>query len=824
MADGTKQVNYEITADHTGFTKSVTEAATQLTGFTDQVKKQFGGIGEVFEKIQKPLLAMTAIIGGGAFFKEAIGVTNKLNGEAMGLSKALGITGDEAATLRTALGDIYSDSDTYIGAFQKFAKSLKSNEEGLQSMGLQTRDANGHLRDSNTLFTEALGVVGSYKPGLDQTTAAMTLFGKGVDDVMKLQKLNNGVLDDARAKNEALGMSLTKEGVEASKAYKAAMNDVGDVLEAIKNTVGQAVMPVFTELGNFFAESGPNLVMVFKGALTMLLGAFRAVEGAVKTVAGVVFEAISTIIDVGGLLGDVFSKLFQGDFSGAAESAKQIGSRIGQGFKNAFMNFMEVGDDAEQKFRKDMERVWGQGTKVGAPKRGARTMGDFGKTNEGKGDKSQMPELEAELEAKRVALTKQGQAEGQYRELSKAEEAAFWRAKSAMANLSAEDRAKAAKKASEAELTVIKEGFAAKAAAADAELQLYRNNMDKRLEIARGIQAMYGQGTKEYEQAQAKINEIERAAAEQTKQVAQLKAQAKRDALLGGIALEEQQVQQELQLQVISQQEYLAAQQQFEQRRYAIANEALQQRLTDMERDPDKNPVELARIHAEIEALERQHQARLGQVKNAAQLDKLGPVNNVFKSAENSLGTAIQGMITKTMSLKQAMQSIWRGIGTSIIGEISKILAAKAVMFAKEKLMALFGIQTDAAKAASGAAASQAAIPVVGPAMAATSAASTMAMVAGFAASLPSFSAEGGFDIPGTLSPIVQTHPREMILPAKQADVIRDMADGGGAGGGFSPTINVRAMDARGVAQALRQGGALAEALRTLRRDFVRVI
>lgn len=808
MADGTKQIAYELTADHTAFVKSVTEAATSLTGFTDNVKKQFGSVGEVFEKIQKPLLAMTAIIGGGAFFKEAINTTNKLNGEAMGLSKALGITGEEAAALRTALGDIYTDSDTYIGAFQQFAKQLKKNEEGLQAMGLQTRDANGQLRDSNTLFTEALQTVGAYKPGLDQTTAAMTLFGKGVDDVMKLQKLNNEVLEDAQSKNELLGMTLTKEGVEATKAYKASMNDVGDVMEAVTNAVGQAVMPVFTELGQYFAETGPYVVAVFKGALTGLLATFRAIQGAVKVVSGVVFEAFSTVIDTAGLLGDVFSKLFQGDFSGAAESAKAVGSRIGQSFRNAFMNFMEVGNEAEAKFRQDYDRVWGQGTKVGAPKGGKATMGDFGKTNPAEGDKSAMPGFEAELEAMRVAITKQGLLEGQYRELSKAEEAKFWRDKAAMANLSVEDRAKAAKKAGEAEMAVIKQGFDQKVAALDAEQQLYRNNMEKKLDIERQIQSMYAQGTKEYEQAQAKINEIQRAAVEQDKQVQDIKARSVRDTALAAIAAQEQQVQRDLQLQVIGQEQYLAMQQQFENRRYQISNQALQERLADLAKDPDRSPQEVARIHAESEVLEQQHAAKMQQIKNSVLTNDLQPLSNVFKAAEDQIGQAIQGMLMKTQSLGQSMRNIWRGISSAIAGEIGKILAAKSAMFVKEKLLAALSIQTEAVKAGAGAASSQAAIPIVGPGLALAAMAATMAAVQGLSSSLPSFSAEGGFDIPGTLSPIVQTHPREMILPAKHADVIRSMADGGGAGGGDTHHWHISAMDGRSFESFLRNGGS----------------
>jgi len=44
-------------------------------------------------------------------------------------------------------------------------------------------------------------------------------------------------------------------------------------------------------------------------------------------------------------------------------------------------------------------------------------------------------------------------------------------------------------------------------------------------------------------------------------------------------------------------------------------------------------------------------------------------------------------------------------------------------------------------------------------------------------------SAEGGYDIPAGVNPVVQTHAKEMILPRAQADVIRDLAKTGGGGG-----------------------------------------
>jgi hypothetical protein len=43
-------------------------------------------------------------------------------------------------------------------------------------------------------------------------------------------------------------------------------------------------------------------------------------------------------------------------------------------------------------------------------------------------------------------------------------------------------------------------------------------------------------------------------------------------------------------------------------------------------------------------------------------------------------------------------------------------------------------------------------------------------------------SAYAGYDIPAGLNPMTQLHEREMVLPAKHADVIRGMAEGAGGG------------------------------------------
>ena len=821
MASDGKDFKQDISADPTNFLAGWQKAVAGASSGAESMKSSIDKIGDAFSAIQKPLLVISAMFAGGAFFKDAIGAANKFNGECMGLVKSLAITGTQASTLNTALGDIGSDTDTYVGAFQKFAKQLKNNEEGLQQMGLKTRDANGNLRDSNTLFTEALGTVGGYKAGLDQNIAAQTLFGKGVAEVMTLQKLNNQVLEEAKQKNAALGLTITQEGVEASKKYKLAINDVGDVFLAIKKTIGEAVMPVFTELSEYFASTGPYVINVFRGALTGLVLVFEVVKAAVVFLAKQIFETINTIIDVEGLMGDVFGKLFSGDFSGAFESSKDIGKRIGSAFTNGVQNAVDSYEGAVSGTANGLSRIWGKGTEVAAPNKGTKTMGDLGKTK----DSSRMAEWEATLAADKAGLERQGMLEGQYREMSKAAELKYWADIKSRQGLSSTERTALSRKTAELEMAGIKQGFEVKVASLQAEAAAYKNNTTERLRIELEIQAKYQQGTKQYEESAKRIVEIQRQAAEQERAIRSSRVQAERDARLQTVALEEQTIQSAAQLGLITQEQVLASQAQFEQRRNAIAREAIQERLQIALLDKDKNPVEIEKINTELEALERAHQLRLGQIRGAQAVDSAKYQTQFFQGMQSSMQGSIQNILNGTQTIGQGFRSLFAGIGQSLAQTVSKMatdwIMGQIKMRLASKETSMVQLNNNAMAAAGAAYNSVVGIPYIGPFLAPAAAAVAYAGVMAFGSLA---SAEGGFDIPGNVNPIVQTHAREMILPAKHADVIRSLADQGqgvAAVSGGDVHMHVHTQSTQDFQNFLSQNShVLAPALRRLGRNF----
>ena len=339
------------------------------------------------------------------------------------------------------------------------------------------------------------------------------------------------------------------------------------------------------------------------------------------------------------------------------------------------------------------------------------------------------------------------------------------------------------------------------------------------------IQSKYQQGTKQYEESAKRIVEIQRQAAEQERTIRNSRVQAERDARLQTVALEEQTIQTAAQLGLITQEQVLTAQAQFEQRRNAIAKEALDERMRIASQDPDKNKVEIEKINSETEALERAHQLRLGQIRGAQAVDSAKYQTQFFQGMQNSMQGSIQNILNGTQTIGQGFRSLFAGIGQSLAQTVSKMasdwIIGQIKMRLASKETSLVQLNNNAMAAAGAAYNSVVGIPYIGPFLAPAAAAVAYAGVMAFGSMA---SAEGGFDIPGNVNPIVQTHAREMILPAKHADVIRSLADqgqGAGAVGGGDVHMHVHTQSTQDFQNFLSQNShVLAPALRRLGRNF----
>ena len=307
----------------------------------EDVKRKMGEVAGVFGNLTSRFAALAGVLAGGAAFRSFVDTANEINVEAERTSRTLNIAASEAGALAEAIGDVAAELgtttsiDDYNAAFSKFNRTLRTNSEELQQLGVDVAALRSGQLSSNEAFQQALKVVSEYKPGVDQTQVAMRLFGRSIGDVQTLMRVNNERVAEAREGLAALNRTVTTEGLEAARNFRVAMDNVGDVLEGIKKTIGEAVMPSLTRLANWLSSVGPTVVAVFKAAIETYLAVQEELVRSVQAVR------------------DVFSEVFE-TVGATVESV--FGSR-GPGAMETFLNALRIVHAAFVAFRVGVEVI-----------------------------------------------------------------------------------------------------------------------------------------------------------------------------------------------------------------------------------------------------------------------------------------------------------------------------------------------------------------------------------------------------------------------------------------------------------------------------------
>lgn len=742
--------------------------SAQMGQITDSVRGEVAAMGGHFssllEAVGRTRLGFVALVGAAAGLAagKAVAATAEMTEAAMDLGRVLGTSTNEAQKWRIALQDVGAQQSDLEGAAKGMAKQLKENEAEMNAMGLVTRDAAGNFRPMNELLFDGLDILNQHKEGADRALASQELFGRGVDASSKLLLVNKGTLEEAKTTMEELGLEVGANAKAAFKEFDAATDRAGFGLQGLGYTVGRILMPVLTDAVDVFNAVMPAAIKVTQGAIGGLTTAFHFLKNGVVVVWEVINAMVVTVAEPIRALAEAIARAVTGDFKGAAAAIDGVGSTIAGAWGNA-MNRIA---DSSERTRARIAAIWNPDTQAGEPEgeRGTRTRTPgtskakekTAKKESDTADPSFMKYYELAL-AEEKRLTSERDA---LRDYTKQQELEYWRSLMVNAELTGQDRLAIARKISDLTVQIQRE---------EATKLRQLDDISREQKLADGLYRI---------------------------DLARMEAGARYE------------------LGEISAAQLLEQERQLEEKRAEIRREALLAKQATI--DPDRDPVAYAQVSAQIEEEERQHQLRLGQIRGeVVKAAQTGPMANIWAGVEQSFQRAASGMLNGTQTLRQGLATAWQGIRASITGEIAKIVAQRVAAFAKERLIALGAIGTDAARAGAGAAASQASIPIVGPALAVAAMAAIFAGVMGMSSKVPS--AAGGFNIPRGVNPLTQLHEEEMVLPADIANPLRNAIDGGGLGGG---DVNVHVKGSSVGDFLLMHRSELVRALKEARRDF----
>lgn len=839
MADATKaaaaqvaqaqaQVASQTTQATSGMAASLKEhtanMASSFKGMTESMQSGFGGLSGAIGFVTKHFAALAAVVAGVGVFKEGIEESKKFTSEAVKLGKALGITATEASTLNVALGDIYTDAETFIGASTMLSRQLRTNEESLQKMGLATRDSSGEYRNMKDLMMDSIQVLQGYKEGVDRTLAAQTMFGRGAGDVTSLMKLNNEVLDAAKQKQEELGLIVGVENVEATKRYKAAMNDVGDVMSAIKKVIGDAVMPVFTKLGEWFAVIGPAAVTVIKGAIGGLTAVFWALKNGVVVVWETINAMVVTVAEPLRALAAAMGKALQGDWAGAKAEIAGIGDVIGGAWGGAMDEMYKSSVETSNR----IGELFGKPTAIAEKKSSGKSYEDPKEKEKKAKDPTDpiMKGFDAELSEMKQAFQEKMRLEGSFQEFSKQQEVAFWEAKKKLVDAGSNEEKTIRKKIADLKLAMDKEAFMAELEAEKAKYAGYEKNAAKKLELEQKLlermKSAYGEDSKEYQSQLKNKLQAEQQAAEQQRRIQNEIAQAATARRLGAVDEEMEDMRMKVQLGAATNEQLIELERQHEERKTQIRREALQIKLAEI--NPERDPEAYAKVNLQIEELEAEHQKKMTGIQRKATIENnkyfTGTMQTIQSGFAKTFAQVMQGQLTLSGAVKAMFQTVMGAVVNMLAEMAAKWLMTKIMEVTVGKTAAVAGIQQQAALAGAGGVASWAAAPwpinMGAPAFGAAMFGAAEAF--GAAAAAPGF-AVGAWNIPD--DGITKVHKGETILNAQDAENFRLAREGGGAGGGGAVHLHINALDGSDVRRVLMDnGGNLVKSLKNQARNF----
>lgn len=312
------------------------------------------------------------------------------------------------------------------------------------------------------------------------------------------------------------------------------------------------------------------------------------------------------------------------------------------------------------------------------------------------------------------------------------------------------------------------------------------------------VKELYPTDAEAWEKVEAQILEAKRKQSEQAIALKEQEVQATQTAAMSQLTFEEGLAKLAQQSSQMSKDALLAQDMQFEQRRFDIANQAAQNTKS---LDSGQDPAKTAQINNQIEQLQRQHEQNMetiqaqGDAQQAADWQKT--VTKMDGFFQKGLNTMLAGHTKFSTMLKQQWNQLVIAAADMVLkivlhwamGEEMKTAATEEgeMMRVALKLWgsvtslaitageAIKEIAIRAAQAMAGAWAAISAIPYVGPFLAPAIALAAGAAVYEIGSNI---SAEGGYDIPAGMNPLVQTHQREMILPAPIADTVRNAMTG----------------------------------------------
>lgn len=249
----------------------------------DNIDNKGKSVGSKLASIGNTALkAGTAIVGGisagGAavlkFAEKTSDAASRINdlSEKIGISKTAFqewdyITGQVGANVE----GLQMGIKTLSSAAYEAAKGTASYAEAFDALGLSVTNADGSLKDQETLLNETIAALSQVEDKTTRTALATDLLGRSATDLAPVLNMGAEEIEKMRKKAHDLGIVLSDEAITAG-------DDFGDALDTLKATASSLItgalaplLPILTGLMERLVELLPPVMDIIKPLMDKLV-------------------------------------------------------------------------------------------------------------------------------------------------------------------------------------------------------------------------------------------------------------------------------------------------------------------------------------------------------------------------------------------------------------------------------------------------------------------------------------------------------------------------------------------------------------------------
>jgi phage-related protein len=222
------------------------------------------------------------------------------------MSTVTGMSTDSLQAYQYAAELVDTSLETLTGSMARNVRSMTSARDGTgttaeayKTLGISVTDANGNLRDSETVYWEAIDALKNVSNETERDAIAMQLFGKSAQELNPLIEQGSEGIAKLTQEAENMGAVMSDESLQALGNFDDSIQRLSSGSEAAKNALGMVLLPQLQEM----ADGGVNLLGEFTKGLNDAGGDWTKISEVIGNTVGslvdMILEQLPELIQLG---------------------------------------------------------------------------------------------------------------------------------------------------------------------------------------------------------------------------------------------------------------------------------------------------------------------------------------------------------------------------------------------------------------------------------------------------------------------------------------------------------------------------------------------